>query len=172
MDSRLLNSCIGKSESSGGLNLPEMKKELIKLYPEYKEEIQQKTRKSLYSFCKKNFGKDIQKAKKKYFVHDAHLNERQMAYCRCIPKVAVKNPEWCYKHEAWKKNKEKCVNPYAVCTKSTGRKGRFYCGKYYDFDNIPEKEVEALAALKGVSVNEMKRQAAKERRDYFEKVNY
>ena len=172
MDEKLLYACMGKSKSAGGLNLPEMKKGLIKKFPKHKEEINKMNRKQLTNYCRKNFGKEIQKSKEKYFVHNSSLNKQQMKYCRCLAHIAAKNPEWCYEHGAWKKTKGKCYNPYSVCTKSTKRKGRFYCNKYYDFDNMPEKEVKSLALLKGISVSELKRKAAKERRDYPEKVYY
>lgn len=172
MDEKLIAACRGKSKSSGGLNLPEMRKRLIKEFPDHKEKLTKMNRKQLTNYCKKHFSKEIQEAKKKYFVRDTPLNKSQMKYCRCVVKVASKNPQWCYKHDRWKSGKGPCYNPYAVCTKSTKRKGRFYCNKYFDFENMSDKEVKSLAALKGVSVSELKSKAAKERRDYMEKVYY
>jgi len=174
MDIKLLNACLGKAESAGGLNLPEMKKQLIQLFPEHRSEIQRRTRKSLYNYCKRYFGVEMKEAKSKYFVEGTPLNKPQMDYCRCLAHVSAKNPEWCYKHGAWKTTRPgtPCYNPFAVCTKSTRRRGRFYCAKYYDFENMPANEVKSLAAMKGLSVADYKRLAAKERRDSFEEVYY
>lgn len=174
MDIRLLNACLGKSESQGGLNLPEMKKQLIQLFPEQRKEIQKRTRKSLYVFCKKHFEEEMGESRSKYFVEDTPLNKAQMDYCRCLAHVSAKNPPWCYKHGAWKSVRPgtPCYNPYALCTKSTGRKGRFRCAKFYDFENMPKNEVRTLAMMKGLSVPEFKRLAEQERRDSFEEVYY
>jgi len=174
MDVKLLNACLGKSSSAGGLNLPEMKRQLIKLFPEHRQEIQRRTRKSLYNYCKKYFGEEMREAKAKYFVKGTPLSKHQMDYCRCLAHVSAKNPEWCYKHGAWKRTRPSapCYNPYALCTKSTKRRGRFHCTKYYDFENMPAKEVRALASMKGLSVAEFKRLAARERKESFEEVYY
>ena len=174
MDLQLLNACEGKSKSTGGLNLPEMKRELIELFPEHRQEISSRTRKSLYRYCKRYFGEEIREAKEKYFIRGTPLNKKQKDYCRCIAHVAAKNPEWCFKHQAWKRAKkgDKCLNPYAICTKSTKRRGRFYCTKYYDLENIPIEEVKALASMKGMSVSEFKKLAYRERQAAFGKVYF
>lgn len=174
MDLKLLNACRGKSESAGGLNLPEMKHQLIQLFPEQRGEISKRTRKSLYRYCKMHFAEEMEEAEEKYFVRGTPLNERQQDYCRCLAHVAAKNPKKCYTSGLWKKRRKGsgCYNPYGVCTKSTRRKGRFHCARYYDFENMPEDEVEALAAMKGVSVAEFKRIAKKERKTGFEEVYY
>ena len=174
MDVKLLNACLGKAESAGGLNLPEMKKQLVQLFPEHQSEIRRRTRKSLYGYCKKYFSEEMREAKEKYFVRGTPLNKRQMDYCRCLAHVSAKNPEWCYKHGAWKKVRKgtPCYNPYAVCTKSTKRKGRFRCTKYYDLQNMPAREVRALAAMKGLSVRDFKILADRERQGSFEEVYY
>lgn len=165
---------MGKSKSTGGLNLPEMKRELIQLFPEHRHEIQKRTRKSLYRYCQKYFGEEMKEAKAKYFVPGTPLNKHQMKYCRCLAHVAAENPEWCYFHNAWKTIRpgSPCFNPYAVCTKSTRRRGRFHCTKYYDLENMPRKEVRALAAIKGLSVPEFKNLAKQERQTSFEEVYY
>ena len=174
MDSKLLNACLGKSKSTGGLNFPEMKKALIKLFPKHRQDIQKRTRKSLYQYCKRHFGEEIREAKERYFVKGAPLNKRQMDYCRCLAHISAKNPEWCYKHGAWKTTRKgsPCYNPYAICTKSTRRKGRFHCTKYYNLENMPSKEVKALARMKGLSVTKYKILADQERQTSFVKIYY
>nr|QBK86316.1 MAG: HeH/LEM domain protein [Marseillevirus LCMAC102] len=154
MDKKLLNACMGKSASSGGLNLPKFKIALQKQYPQRSKEIGKKTRKSLYGYCLNSpeIKQDIRNAKEKYFVTRSPLSQQQKKYCRCIAHVAAKNPEWCNKHGTWKT----CVNPYAVCTTRTRRTGMFYCVKYMDLDSMPAKEVKALADMKGISIPELK----------------
>ena len=116
----------------------------------------------------------MREAKAKYFVKGTPLNKRQMDYCRCLAHVSAKNPVWCYKHQAWKtvRRGSPCYNPYAVCTKSTRRKGRFHCTKYYDLENMPSGEVRALALMKGLSVSDFKKLADRERQAAFEQVYY
>ena len=174
MDLKLLNACLGKTASSGGMNLPEMRRALIQLFPDHRLELQKRTRKSLYGYCKKYFSEEIKEAKSKYFVKGTSLNKAQMAYCRCLARVSAKNPEWCYKHEAWKhvNPKSPCYNPYAICTKSTRRRGRVYCTKYYDLENMPIKEVRSLALMKGLSVSDYKKLALQEQNNYFEEIYY
>ena len=96
--------------------------------------------------------------KDRYFLGEGALNDMQKKYCRCILHTADKQPGWCLKDKAWykKRDGEQCYNPYAVCTKSVGRKGpAFECVKNLDLDVIPESELEALAQLKGKSIDEL-----------------
>ena len=174
MDVKLLNACMGKSKSAGGMNFPEMKRALVRLFPEHRQDIQRRTRKSLYNYCKKYFGVEMREAKSKYFVKGTPLNKRQMDYCRCLAHISAKNPEWCYKHGAWKtvRRGTPCYNEFAVCTKSTKRKGRFKCTQYYDLRNMPSSEVRGLARMKGLSVSDFKKLADRERQASFGKVYY
>ena len=74
-----------------------------------------------------------------------NLTEQDKKYCRCVLHVSSDQGEDCildgFKGDG-------CYNPYAVCTKSTGRKGRVECFLNYDLNNIPPKEREALIHLK------------------------
>jgi len=158
-DEILLNACMGKSKSAGGLNLPEFRRKLLSLYPGYASEIQSKSRKSLMLYCNKTpeIKKDVITTKEKYFVKGTPLNKKQKKYCRCIAHISGKNEEWCNKHGAWKRGYKKgCTNMYSICTKSVGRTGRFKCAPYYNLEGMPAKEVKALADTKGKSVEEFK----------------
>lgn len=161
MDEKLMWACVGKSESQGGMNIEEFRQALMKMYPKKSEKIKSiSSRKSLQRYCQQvspEIKKDIKEAKEAYFVKGTPLNQKQMKYCRCIAHVAGKNKDWCYKHKAWKKGKGKCYNPYAVCTSKIGRKGRIRCTEYYDLDDMPKKEVEAISKLKGKTVPELRK---------------
>lgn len=50
MDTRFLNACNGKSQSNGGLNLPEFRQELSFRYPEHQKQIKRMTRSQLNEF--------------------------------------------------------------------------------------------------------------------------
>lgn len=163
MDQVLLNACMGKSLSVGGLNLPDFREEMAEMFPEKVDEIVGMNRKQLTSLCKrdKEIRGEIKEAKARYFLPGSPLNEKQQAYCRCLAHVAAKNPSECYegKQPEWKEGpkSDQCVNPYSVCTKSTHRQGRFHCLKYYDLDDMPQKEVEAVSALHGKSIKETRK---------------
>ena len=156
----LYNASNGKTLKDGGLNLSDFRKKLVKMYPNKKSIIQKKNRKELETYSKTLLDTPHNENYKKH--PDTSIQGR---YCRCIAKVAAKNPEWCYKHDAWK-NKQRgvCSNPYPICTASTKRKGKVSCGGYYykNLQNMPSAEVRALAAMKGTSVKEYKRLLKKE----------
>lgn len=86
------------------------------------------------------------KSKPNYFNNKTGLNEEQKKWCRCTLHVASKNSEKCNRSRNWGKNK--CYNPYAVCSSrihtSSGGKS---CGDYYNFDNIPDNEIKAYGEL-------------------------
>ena len=48
-------------------------------------------------------------------------------YCSCVGKVAAKQTDKCLASRKW--GTKKCVNPYAVCRKSTGAKGKISCSQ-------------------------------------------
>jgi len=169
MNSKLAYACVGKSKSQGGLNLPEFREALSKKYPQEANKIRSiKTRKSLQRYCRyesPKIKKDVRITKEKYFtkraISERKISNKQQKYCRCIAHVAGKNKEWCYEHNAWKKGSGKCYNPYAVCSSRVGRDSK-YCARYYDLDNMPVKEVKALANMKGMSVSKYKTFVKKE----------
>ena len=148
MNRKLLNACNGKTQSNGGLNLSEMKRILIKMYPNRKRFIESKSRKELESYCKRILFKNepsiksVNKEKSKYFVRGTPLNEKQKKYCRCLVHVA---------------ESKRTTNPYAICTKVTDRKGRFKCLPYYNLNNLTASEVRGLAKLHGKSVPQLKK---------------
>jgi hypothetical protein len=170
MNQKLLNACMGKSESAGGMNLPEFKKVLKRKYPSYAKDIDSKTRKGLSRYCRlnKRIKQDMDIAKSKYFKEGVPLTKRQKNYCRCVAHVAVKNPKRCYKNDEWKKRPpvKGCYNPYAICTKNIGRKSRFHCIEYMDLKAMPRREVQALADLKGMSIDKLHKLGEKVRSKY------
>lgn len=110
-------------------------------------------------------GGTLDKDKADYFSPDSSLNEEQKKYCRCILHTAAKQPDWCLTEKAWRQNRngKGCYNPYAICTKSTGRSGpQFECVPSYNLDNIPEQELNALGKLKGKSIAELREKASRE----------
>jgi len=151
MSKQLILACDGKSASQGGLNFTELKDELSASFPNEEHKIRSMTRKSLLGYCKRTpkINKEIKTSKEKYFRPGSPLNSRQKAYCRCIAHVSAK---------------DSALNPYAICTKSTKRTGRFKCAPYYDYSNIPDHEVKGLAKLKGTNVSNMKRISDEENR--------
>lgn len=55
MDIEAFNqACNGKTESNGGLNLPQFKRDAIHLYPDHKNAINSMSRKELEAFCKQH----------------------------------------------------------------------------------------------------------------------
>lgn len=167
MNSKLENACFGKTASKGGLNLSDMRMELIALFPKDSKKIKGYNRKALEGFCRRKLKLSKANIESSYFIEGTPLNDSQMSYCKCLAHVAAKNPEWCYRHGAWKTVRPgtPCYNPYAVCTKSTRRRGSFPCTKYYDFENMPEDEVRSLAMMKGLSVPNFIRMVEGEREE-------
>ncbi len=151
MTQELVRACDGKSQSQGGLNLNELRNALSNAFPDQEDKIRSMTRKSLLNYCKRTpkINKEIKTSKEKYFRPGSPLNADQKKYCRCISHVSAKKSS---------------INPYAICTKSTHRTGRFKCAPYYDYSNIPSHEIEGLAKLKGKSVAELKRVSDEEYR--------
>lgn len=60
---------------------------------------------------------------------DAPLSERERKYCRCLVKA------------------KSATNPYAVCTKSVGRKGTIRCFQHYNLARFDEEQLNALTKL-------------------------
>jgi hypothetical protein len=167
-------ACAGKSKSTGGLNLPELKAELIAKYPENRNQIlSTANRAELQDLCKQlmkmgmttkppspistppSVRSEKESNEKQYFTEDApeiYQDSTSMParYCRCIAHTAKQQPDWCLKEKAWyqKRDGKGCYNPYAVCTKSIKRTGNVECFSYYDLENLPEEEQMALMYLK------------------------
>ena len=164
---------MGKTKSQGGMNLPELKIYLMGMYPSHAPRMKNLDRGGIIRYYRRNIEeKSRHSQNSSYFLKDAKISESQRKYCRCVAHISAKNDEWCYTHGMWKRgrssgrslSKRKCYNPYAVCTKATHRRGpgSRECLKYMDLDNMPLSEVKALANLKGVSVNELKRKVQRE----------
>jgi CRISPR/Cas system CSM-associated protein Csm4 (group 5 of RAMP superfamily) len=149
MDESLAKACKGYSNSRGGLNLSEFREALSKKYPRDKKKISNMSRKELNEWCKssKKIQKEVKKVDDKYFKTGSPLTEKQKKWCRCIAHTAKQSPKY---------------NPYALCGKTVGKEGNFKCVPYYDFENIPAEEVEALAKLKGKSAKSLKEESARE----------
>ena len=64
------------------------------------------------------------------------LNADQQKYCRCLLHVAAQQDERCLREKLWFQNVngKQCYNPYAICSKSTKRKGNINC---FDNYNLP-----------------------------------
>ena len=87
-----------------------------------------------------------------YIIRQAPLDESQKKYCRCVLKVAAKQPGSCNREKAWyqKRSGRTCVNPYAICAKSVGTTSQ--CEMYYNWDAIADSELIAFADLKQLNV--------------------
>lgn len=74
-------------------------------------------------------------------------------FCDCVLKVAGKQTEGCLEQKAWRERVDGkiCYNPYPVCAKSVGTTSR-ECGRYYDFNKIPDIELRGYAALNGITI--------------------
>jgi len=170
MDKVLLNACMGKSSAGGGLNIADFREEMAEMFPEKADKIMNMNRKQLQGLCKRDveIREEIKEAKARYFLPGSPLNERQIAYCRCLAHVSAKNPAECYTgaDPEWKKGpkSKRCYNMYSVCTKSTKRKGRFRCTPYYDLDDMPADEVKSIAMLEGKTVPQLRKYIEEERR--------
>lgn len=96
--------------------------------------------------------------KRSYFKKGNKLSEPHRKYCRCIYHVADKQSSKCLKQRAWetKVDGKQCYNPYAICSKSTKRKGSVECFKNTNLNALPQNEIKALADLKRMSVAELR----------------
>ncbi len=83
--------------------------------------------------------------RKSYFKSGNNLTENNRKYCRCVYHVAAKQSHQCLSSQNWG---GKCYNPYSVCTASTKRRGKVNCFENTNLSRLPEKELQALAALK------------------------
>jgi len=142
MDLKLARACEGKAPSQGGLYLSEFRQKLSDMYPEYTDKIQNMRRTELTQFCKDNsdISSEVKSAKDKYFKPNSPLNDDQKRICRCIMHAAKQSPRY---------------NPYAICRASTKVGGQISCSQYFDYDNIPEQEVENYAKFKNKSISDL-----------------
>lgn len=83
-----------------------------------------------------------------YFKSDSNLTEQQKKWCRCVLKVADKQPGACNTEKAWFETRDgkTCYNPYAICSKSVGTSVRT-CGENYDFESLSDNHLIAYAEL-------------------------
>jgi len=133
--SKFRNACHGLSESKGGMNLQEFKKEAKLKFSTKSKLIATLPRKKLEKWCLKQIKTPIKTSN----------------YCECIIKVASKNKELCNKHQKWKRKPytKGCYNPYAVCTKTTQRHEQIKCDPYYENKKLSKNEIKILNQLKG-----------------------
>ncbi len=175
MSDRFIKACNEKSESRGGMNLPEFRRELGKMYPKEKSKISKMKRKELEGWCqrKPKIKKEIKESKENYFLPDVPISEKHKKYCRCVSHVATKNTDKCYTSGEWKLPRKRrgkkepdkpCVNPYPVCRSRIGSTGTRDCLKYMDLDKMPEDELKAQAKMKGLTVVGLKRKVEAERK--------
>lgn len=104
-----------------------------------------------------------------YMRYDSPLNERQEKYCRCLYKVAQQQSSDCLRKQKWGRSDsggKQCYNPYAICTKSTKRKGYIPCFPFYDLDKMPDKTLKSLMQLKNKkSIDDLYKSAEEARKD-------
>lgn len=77
------------------------------------------------------------------------ISDTQKRYCRCVLHVAAKNKKECNISKGISDKKSRtsdCVNPYAICRKNIKPETK-YCAEYYDYSNIPDRELVAFAEL-------------------------
>lgn len=86
---------------------------------------------------------------------DTTLNERQAKYCDCVIDLAVKQPGLCNLEKAWfqTRDSKQCINPFAVCAKSTGGSNR-QCSENYDYASMTDDQLIAYCHLHSVAVPE------------------
>jgi hypothetical protein len=84
-----------------------------------------------------------------YFKEDSGLNEKQKKFCRCTVHVGAKQEKSCTK--AKQGTSKSCVNPYAVCAKTTGTSSR-KCGEVFEFKNFPKQELVSYARAHDIRV--------------------
>ena len=100
-------------------------------------------RKSYYDYQGQRY-----EAAPNYFLPNVNLTPDQEKYCRCELHVMARQPPACLQDQAWFQQREgkTCYNPYAGCAKSTGTSmGSGGCGKFFDFQAIPDPELIAYA---------------------------
>lgn len=118
-----------------------------------------KRRKSPRKSIRRKKSKKRKKHKKRsYFKRGNKLSEQHQKYCRCVLHVADKQSSECLKGKRWNSsiNGKQCYNPFAVCSKSTKRKGSVSCFDNTNLDAVPKSELKAWADLKRMSVSELR----------------
>lgn len=95
---------------------------------------------------------------KSYFKRSNKLSEPHRRYCRCVLHVADKQSTECLRDKKWGQvvNGKQCFNPFAICSKSTSRKGAVECFKNLDLTKIPKSELSALANLKKLTTIQLR----------------
>lgn len=97
------------------------------------------------------------------------LGVRQQKYCRCVLHVASNQSDQCNRGKKWVGGKSsKCVNPYAVCARSTGGSSR-ECGSNYSFASLNLKELKAYAQLNRIKTANTRATLLKNIKEWKEK---
>jgi hypothetical protein len=102
----------------------------------------------------RSIGKRQSSSSVQYFKPGTTLTEHEQSYCRCVLHVAAEQPGKCDFERAWFQHMDgkTCANPYAVCAHSTHTSTR-HCSENYNFENIPDDELEAYANLHKINVS-------------------
>ena len=79
---------------------------------------------------------------------DSTLSEQQQKYCRCVLKVAAKQPAEC---DLSKGRTGNCSNSYAICSSSTHGSNK-QCGENYNFEGMDDIYLKAYAELSRVPI--------------------
>lgn len=83
------------------------------------------------------------------------LSENDNKYFRCLLHVAAKQSPNCLSGRQWPTKGSggtgKCYNPYAVCH-TTVSAGRPSCSTNYNFNNLPDQELQSYASLHNLGV--------------------
>lgn len=89
-----------------------------------------------------------------YFIPGTSLDPLQRKYCRCLMHYRAKQPDWCITegHPYEVRNGERCYGWYAGCKASTKQFANIECSEYYNFENIPDRELIAYAKEKRVPI--------------------
>mgnify|MGYP000117114110 FL=1 len=94
------------------------------------------------------------------------MEDQQKKYCRCLLHVASKEPLSCLRARKWGIGKD-CVNPYAICTKSVGRK-KLSCTPDFNLDLLslyrPREGKALLALTQKSSIENLKKETRREKK--------
>ena len=81
-----------------------------------------------------------------YFRYPEEMSTMHKKYCKCIVDVAGNQSDSCLRRKSWGGG---CYNPYAICTKSVGRRGALRCYSHYKPSNIPASKWRKYQIMEG-----------------------
>lgn len=82
--------------------------------------------------------------KKDYFIKGTPLSEHEQSYCRCTLHVG---------HSSIGRTGYTSRSPYAICNKNF-HLGRVECGKWYNWDKLPDTDLQGYAFTHGIEIPE------------------